>query len=100
MRPKIKQTVRILLENYPLLREDANYLISHIWKQQAQELGITASEDIFRAMCNKSIWNGESIRRSRRKVIEENPHLKPSEQVQDMNNIYENILRQNRGDGL
>jgi len=97
-RPQIKQTVRILLENHPLLREDANYLISHIWRHQAAELGITASEDIFTAMCNKTIWNAESIRRSRRKVIQENPHLAPTADIEERNRMIEAIMRRNRGE--
>jgi len=97
-RPRIKDTVKVLLENHPVLREDANYLISHIWRHQARELGITASEDIFTAMCNKSIWNAESIRRSRRKVIEENPNLRPTADVEERNRILEAIMRRNRGE--
>ena len=97
-RPRIKDTVKVLLENHPILREDANYLISHIWRYQARELNISASEDIFRAMCDKSIWNAESFRRSRRKVIEQNPHLKPTERTAEQNIVLEQIMRQNRGE--
>lgn len=97
-RGEIKETIKVLLENKPNLREDVNYLISHIWRQQAKALKITASEDIFRCMCDKTLWNAETIRRTRRLIVAENPSLGPSPIVQQENMVYEQIIRQNRGE--
>lgn len=97
-RGEIKETIKVLLENKPNLREDVNYLISHIWRHQAKELGITASEDIFRCMCDKTLWNAETIRRTRRILVRENPRLGPSPVVQQQNMAYEQIIRQNGGE--
>ena len=94
----IKNEVRLILESHPELREDPNQLIAYMWKQEILDKGILTIQDVLDCLAKKRITNPETIRRSRRKVIEDNPHLRPSEAQQELNNIYESILRANRGE--
>jgi hypothetical protein len=97
-RGEIKNTVILLLTNHPHLREDANSLITHIWRHQARGQFITNAEDIFTAISNKSLWNAESIRRTRRKVIADYPHLAPTDETQERNRVLEQTIRVKQGE--
>lgn len=97
-RPRIKynKIYDVLSEN-PELREDVNFLITHIWKEQSAELNLRTKEDIFDAMCNKRVWNAATITRTRRLVVNDFPELLPSLEKQERDRQLEILIRLNGG---
>jgi len=98
MARNIKKEVKMILENNPDLREEPNKLIAYMWGMEVRERNILTITDLLNSLVNKGLTNPETIRRSRRKVVEEYPELGPSSEQQSINNIYEQILRRNRGE--
>lgn len=95
---KTKEIVHQLLELDPRLREEKKYMVVAVWKLQCQELGITDLDGLFDAVEQGHLRNPETIRRSVNKVMEENPNLRPSEEIQERNWVLEQTLRQNGGE--
>lgn len=95
---KTKEMVHLLLESDPRLREEKKYMVVAIWKLQCQELGITDLDGLFTAVEEGQLRNPETIRRSVNKVMESNPHLRPTEDIQQRNWVLEQQLRQNGGE--
>lgn len=71
---KVKDKVQELLERYPHLRDSDEKLTANIWLSETPK-GATAF-DFLQMYAEKKITNAESIRRSRAKLQEENPHLR------------------------
>jgi len=90
--------VHLLLERDPRLREEKKYMVCAIWKLQCEELGITDLDGLFQAVEDGHLKNPETIRRSVNKVMETNPHLRPTEETQERNWIIEQQMRQNGGE--
>lgn len=97
MASRFFQPIKEMMEEHPILRENPNFLISYIWERQCLELGITTSNGLLSAIVNKLVWNPETIRRTRRKVIEAHPELSPSRATQDLHAMYEALIRSNGG---
>lgn len=95
---KTKEIVQMLLEADPRLREEKKYMVVAIWKLQCEDLGITDLEGLFNAVEEGHLRNPETIRRSVNKVMETNPHLRPTDDTQERNWILEQQLRQNGGE--
>lgn len=73
---KIKDVVKELLIQYPETRDNDNLLMLKVWRRQYP--GLPNSE--FSTFANYLVLNKfkspESIRRSRQKIQEQNPHLR------------------------
>ena len=94
----IKERVKALMETHPALRERKSRLIAYMWKQEAEQLNITTMDDVLDAIALGKLSSSETIRRTTCKVWEENPHLRPSEEVQEQNRNLEQQLRRGRGE--
>ena len=94
----IKERVKALMETHPPLREKKSMLIAYMWKQEADQLNITTMNDVLEAIALGKLSSSETIRRTTCKVWEENPHLRPSEEVQEQNRNLEQQLRRGRGE--
>lgn len=66
----VKDKVIKLLTEYPHLREDDNKLIANIWHQECK------GNNVLQLYAENKLTNAESIRRSRQKIQQENPHLR------------------------
>ena len=86
------------METHPALRERKSRLIAYMWKQEAEQLNITTMDDVLDAIALGKLSSSETIRRTTCKVWEENPHLRPSEEVQEQNRNLEQQLRRGRGE--
>lgn len=84
----IKDKVMELLVNHPKTRENDNLLIAYVLKDM---YGLQNTFDIA-LYTNKNIY--ESIRRSRAKIQETNPNLRPSEEVYKARLINEQRVRE------
>jgi len=97
-RKRVKyDAIKSLLTDLPHLREDVNFLLTHIWLKQAKENNLETISDFINAINNKTLWNADTIRRTRRLVIVDNPELKPSPEVQELHQHYEAVIRANGG---
>jgi hypothetical protein len=98
MATQIKDKVKQLLTEYPILRESRRYIQARLWQEQALEQGLESVDDFLRAYANGDIANAESIRRSAAKLQAEKPELKPSKITQDRNDLLNQIIRKKKGD--
>jgi hypothetical protein len=65
------------LEKYPPLRDDWQYLLAMLWREQIGEQNHSVSCFSFLAkLAHKEVVSPESVRRSWQKVLEENPALR------------------------
>jgi len=66
-----------LLEEYPRLRDDWQYLLAMLWREQIGEDNHKVScFNFFGKLANKEVFSPESVRRSWQKILEENPKLR------------------------
>ena len=70
---KVKDKVKHLLENYPILRDDDNKLIAKIWWSENNN---QTTKDFLINFGNGNHTSPEAIRRARQKLQEHNPHLR------------------------
>lgn len=78
----LKEEIKFLLENHPTLRDSdeklyASYLSRH-------GIGTISVATFLNNFNNYGVSDFESVTRCRRKIVEENPELSPSEKVRDM----------------
>jgi hypothetical protein len=74
----IKQKVKLLLEEFPHLRESDEKLIANIWFSQLEKdkKKTMTAFDFLSEFANGNFASPESIRRSRAKVQEQNENLR------------------------
>lgn len=65
------------LKEYPLLRDDCQYLIAMLWRKQIGEQNHTVHcFEFLGLLANKKVASPESIRRTYQKILEENVELR------------------------
>lgn len=72
---KTKDKVLYLLEQYKHLRDSDNALIANIWYSELQDKSINAV-DFLERFSKGFLTTPEAITRARRKIQEENEHLR------------------------
>lgn len=74
------QRVTALLIKYPHLRDDQHKLAANIWAVELSKMGYEAYKisgfDFLKLYSQGKVSSEETIARARRKVQEENPHLR------------------------
>lgn len=78
----IKEIVIKLLEENEALRGDDDLLYLEVLKKNYINVHNTSLQEFFTNRKRKGLPSFESIRRSRQKAQEENPALKPCEEIQ------------------
>jgi len=72
---QLQDKVEVILSTYPQSRDNDNLLISTVWYSEIEDKNIRTA--IFlRKIANGELTSTESICRVRRKVQEQNPHLR------------------------
>lgn len=74
-----KQKIKALLERSEMYRNDYGILIARIWFDELQEsnkLATTTISEFLKLLANNKVTHPETIMRTRRKIQEENPHLR------------------------
>lgn len=84
----IKDKVLEILINQPKTRDNDNLLIAYVLKDM---YGLQNTFDIA-LYTNKNLY--ESVRRTRAKIQETNPNLRPSDDVYQSRLAYEQIVRE------
>lgn len=80
MNVTLKNKIMKLLQDKPFLRDDWQYVLSMIWKDQIGEHNHSASAYAFLGLlAHKQISSPESVRRSWQLILEENPMLRGPE---------------------
>ena len=72
----VKKVVIELLTEHPHLREDDNKLIANIWYKQVNYKEFYSYISFLKHLANGDLISTESICRCRRKVQQDNPHLR------------------------
>lgn len=85
--------VKDLLELKPIYRDDYNALLSRVWYDEMQNKSLSAI-DFLHLLKNKQLSHPESIMRVRRKVQEENPHLRGKSYKQRKTIEQTNVLNE------
>jgi hypothetical protein len=87
MELKIKDKVEALLAEKPHLRDDDHKLVANIWYKEAIEKGLNIDQiqPILRLIAQGILTSSESITRSRRKVQEDNEHLRGKDYTHKQN---------------
>lgn len=80
--------VKEILEESPKTRDSDKALIWEYWRKEGLTSSVDGVEMIMKGSFLKS-KSTESIRRSRQRIQESYPHLKPSEQVQRYREVKE-----------
>lgn len=96
--PTIKQRAKVIMEMKPSTREKKTRVIANMWYDELNQLGIAPDMVVLEAMAEGKLSSPETIRRTICKIWEENPHLRPSEEVQEFNRQQQERLRQGRGE--
>lgn len=77
---KTKETIKMLLEKYPSLKDSDNRLVVNYWNLELQHKGFDVSKmsasDLMKMYADSKLTNTESIRRSRQKLQQEHPELR------------------------
>jgi len=94
----IKGLVKSIMETKPSTREKKTRVIGNIWYKELKEMGIEPHLPTLKAIAEEKVSNPESIRRSICKLWEQEPDLKPSEEVQCRNIELREQLRVGRGE--
>jgi hypothetical protein len=94
----VKELVAHYLISVPELRDDRMLLLSFIWQDQAEILGITTLDGFIEAMALGDLLNAETIRRCARKLQAEHPELQASPKQQELNQELEKKIRKNKGE--
>jgi hypothetical protein len=75
-----KNRVLHLLTQYPKLRDNDNTLTGYVWHYELEEMGVKSKEisaiEFFVQLSQGNLTSGEAITRARRKLQEENAHLR------------------------
>lgn len=79
---KLTDIVRLLLRSFPELREDDDLLIAEVYRF----LGVSTESfaDVMATRKRRGLPSFESIRRTRQKLQETEPSLRPGEEVQQI----------------
>ena len=94
----IKNKVRDYLERLPELRENKLKLTRAIWEDECSMYHINTMEGFMDALLAGKLSHPETLRRTAMVVANENPHLKPSVEVQLKNKEMELKMRGGKGD--
>jgi len=88
-----KTRVQTLLNSYPKLRDNDNTLMGYVWHYELDEMGLKCKEmtatDFFVHLSQGDLTSGEAITRARRKLQEENEHLRGEKYAQRHNHQTE-----------
>ena len=71
-----KDKVKMLLRDYPHLRDSDNKLIANFWYQEIKKNNQTSLIAFLDDFANSKYTSPESIRRCRQKIQEQHPELK------------------------
>lgn len=89
----VKERVTELLTKDKETRDNDDRLIALIWFNEAQSLGLNMkydnARDFLRLFAQGKLTNPESIRRSRQKIQELNPHLRGEKYHKRRKNIVD-----------
>lgn len=96
--PTIKDRAKAIMEAKPSTREKKTRVIANMWFNELTDLNITPNMEMLEAMSEGKLSSPETIRRSICKIWEEDPQLRPSEEVQEFNRQQEERLRRGRGE--
>lgn len=74
----ISSTVKMILQNHPLTRDDDNLLILKLWAEENPDIRTPGFSfvDFSKQLLAGKFSNTESIRRCRQKIQQEFPHLR------------------------
>lgn len=93
----IKNKVKDYLEKLPELRENKLHLMKAIWEDELKYYNIPM-EGFMEALLIGKCSHPETLRRTAMIVANENPHLKPSVEVQLKNKEMELKMRGGKGE--
>jgi len=94
----VKELVAHYLVNIPELRDDRMLLLSYMWADQADILGITDLQGFIEAMATGRLVNAETIRRCARKLQADYPEFAASPEAQRRNQELEAKMKAGKGE--
>jgi len=71
---KTADRVMELLKEYPALRDDDQYLLAMVWREEVGDKG--SAFELLTKIANHEVAHFESVRRERQKIQEKNPDLR------------------------
>lgn len=94
---KVADIVELYLREESLLRDDYMSLMAAMWQDQCEELNIKTLDHFFMAMSTGNILNASTVIRASRQLQKENPELRPTPEIQELNRLRQEQIRQRLG---